>query len=275
MLTPVAAFWVLLVWLVAMGAAIGSFLNVVVYRLPLGLSLVYPPSRCPKCGNHIAWYDNVPVLGWIVLRGRCRQCHNPISSRYPIVEAFTALMFGAVAVVEFPYMGRIGFYGLYPYHMLLLCTLLCAALIEYDGNRVPWRLFAPALIVGIIAPLIWPALRPICGGHEALWWNNLPGWLQGCLSGLAGLIVGAIWALLALRTLGSTYAKGLSFGLLCVGVFLGRQIVTDVAAGIILLVAPMWLLGFLSFLRRIPGTVILGIIILSWIIVGQPIFLFY
>ena len=82
------------------GGAVGSFLNVVVYRLPLGISMVYPPSHCPKCGKPIRWYDNVPILGWIVLRGRCRQCGNPISVRYPMVEAMTATMFAVVAVVE-------------------------------------------------------------------------------------------------------------------------------------------------------------------------------
>ena len=94
------AAWFIVVWLIVVGAAVGSFLNVVVYRLPLGISLVHPPSHCPKCGKRIPWYDNVPVLGWIMLRGRCRQCHNPISARYPMVEAITAAMFGAVAVVE-------------------------------------------------------------------------------------------------------------------------------------------------------------------------------
>ncbi|MGB3297314.1 MAG: prepilin peptidase, partial [Phormidesmis sp.] len=66
-----------------LGAAVGSFLNVVIYRLPAGLSLVYPPSRCPRCETRLKPYDNVPVLGWLWLKGRCRSCKLPIASRYP------------------------------------------------------------------------------------------------------------------------------------------------------------------------------------------------
>ena len=74
------------------GAIVGSFLNVVAYRLPRGESLSHPPSRCPQCGTPIKPYDNVPVLSWLVLRGRCRACGAPISARYPLVEAVTGLL---------------------------------------------------------------------------------------------------------------------------------------------------------------------------------------
>src|SRR6476659_5697267 len=87
----------LLVLTAALGLVVGSFLNVCIYRLPRGESLAHPPSRCPRCGKPLAWYDNVPVLGWLVRRGRCRQCHEPISIQYPIVEMITAL--AAVLVV--------------------------------------------------------------------------------------------------------------------------------------------------------------------------------
>jgi leader peptidase (prepilin peptidase)/N-methyltransferase len=86
----------LVVIAVVLGAIIGSFLNVVVWRVPRGESIVAPPSACPKCGHRIAWHDNVPVLSWLWLRGRCRDCHEPISPRYPIVEATTAVVFGVV-----------------------------------------------------------------------------------------------------------------------------------------------------------------------------------
>src|SRR5512146_1743482 len=80
-----------LVWM--LGAAVGSFLNVVIYRLPAGLSLLHPPSRCPKCHTPLRPYDNVPVLGWLWLRGKCRYCRAPIAARYPLIEAFTATLF--------------------------------------------------------------------------------------------------------------------------------------------------------------------------------------
>ena len=75
-----------------LGATLGSFLNVCVHRLPLRQSIVHPPSHCPACGARIAWFDNVPIVSWLVLRGRCRRCRSPISVRYPLVEAGTALI---------------------------------------------------------------------------------------------------------------------------------------------------------------------------------------
>ena len=78
-----------------LGAIVGSFLNVVAYRLPRGESLLHPPSACPACGTPIKPYDNVPVLGWLWLRGKCRACGAPISPQYPIVEAVTGLLCAA------------------------------------------------------------------------------------------------------------------------------------------------------------------------------------
>src|SRR3954463_9445159 len=84
----------------AFGAVIGSFLNVVIHRLPRGESLVSPPSRCPGCEAEIKPYDNVPVLSWLLLRGRCRRCGAGISARYPAIEALTALAFAAVVAAR-------------------------------------------------------------------------------------------------------------------------------------------------------------------------------
>jgi len=83
-----------LVFFIVIGACVGSFLNVVIYRVPAGLSVVNPPSHCPKCDQRLAWRDNVPVLAWLWLRGRCRYCAAPISPQYPLIEASTALLFG-------------------------------------------------------------------------------------------------------------------------------------------------------------------------------------
>jgi len=86
-------------WVITVGACVGSFLNVVVYRLPLRKSLVHPPSHCPVCGHSIRWHDNVPVFGWLTLRGKCRDCRSPISVRYPCVEGFCGLFFGGVFIL--------------------------------------------------------------------------------------------------------------------------------------------------------------------------------
>jgi leader peptidase (prepilin peptidase) / N-methyltransferase len=133
----------------AFGGAVGSFLNVVVYRLPLGISLVHPPSHCPSCKQPIRWFDNVPVFGWIMLGGRCRNCRNPISVRYPLVEAATAAIFGGLALVENPLSLA------YACHLVWLCTLFCAGLIAIDGKRPPLKLFVPALVAGIVWIVAW------------------------------------------------------------------------------------------------------------------------
>src|SRR6185312_15214377 len=86
-----------LVFVFIFGLLLGSFANVVIYRLPKGENVAYPRSRCPKCRTMIAWYDNIPVLSWLILRGRCRHCGNPIAVRYPIVELLTGVVFLAIA----------------------------------------------------------------------------------------------------------------------------------------------------------------------------------
>jgi leader peptidase (prepilin peptidase)/N-methyltransferase len=81
------------------GLILGSFLNVCILRLPARQSIVHPPSRCPKCGEGVRWYDNIPVLSWLILRGRCRHCGNPISIQYPLVELATAVIWAGMAML--------------------------------------------------------------------------------------------------------------------------------------------------------------------------------
>ncbi len=125
-----------------LGATVGSFLNVVAYRLPRGLSVARPRSRCSSCGHPIKPYDNVPVLSWILLRGRCRQCKAPISARYPLVEAVTAALWALVVVVK----------GLDPDALLGLAfvTLLVpVTLIDLDHRIIPNKLLLVATPVGL------------------------------------------------------------------------------------------------------------------------------
>jgi leader peptidase (prepilin peptidase)/N-methyltransferase len=136
------------------GLIVGSFLNVVVYRLPIGESLVAPGSRCPSCGTAIKPYDNVPVLGWLVLRGRCRACRTAISSRYPLVEALTAVL--AVAVVLVKHSPRDLTLGL-----LLVAVLVPVALIDFDRRLIPNKITLPAAILAIAVGLaLAPAQMP-------------------------------------------------------------------------------------------------------------------
>jgi leader peptidase (prepilin peptidase) / N-methyltransferase len=125
------------------GAAIGSFLNVVIYRVPAGLSVLHPPSRCPHCMTAIRKRDNIPVLGWLRLRGRCAQCKAPVSRRYPVVEAFT----GALFVVSY------GLFGLSVQtvgYWLFLSLLLALALIDFDTMTLPDGLMKTGVVSGLI-----------------------------------------------------------------------------------------------------------------------------
>jgi leader peptidase (prepilin peptidase)/N-methyltransferase len=124
------------------GAAIGSFLNVVAYRLPRRESLIHPPSKCPGCGTAIKAYDNIPVLGWLLLRGRCRECGIHISARYPVVEAVTAVL--AVAVV----LTRHGAHDV-ALGLTLVFVLVPVALIDLDHRIIPNLITGPAAVLAI------------------------------------------------------------------------------------------------------------------------------
>ncbi len=136
----------LVVWLGLLGLVIGSFLNVVIARVPLEQSVVKPRSRCPRCGYTLAWFDNVPVLSWLWLRGRCRQCKLPIPIRYPLVELLTALLFVAC-------WRRFGWdYPLAP--ALMLVTLLVPlAFIDADHWILPFELTLPGIALGVLMSL--------------------------------------------------------------------------------------------------------------------------
>jgi leader peptidase (prepilin peptidase)/N-methyltransferase len=125
-----------------LGAVIGSFLNVVVWRLPRGESLVRPRSRCPQCETPIRPHHNVPVLAWLALRGRCADCAAPIPARYPLTEALTAALF--VAVVAATGADRDAILGL-----LLVSVLVPIALIDLDHRRIPNVITGPAALVAV------------------------------------------------------------------------------------------------------------------------------
>ncbi|HEX9109075.1 MAG TPA: prepilin peptidase, partial [Longimicrobiales bacterium] len=130
------------VWVVLVGATIGSFLNVVIARVPAGQSVVRPRSRCPRCGAQIAWHDNIPIVSWFALRGRCRACRGPISFRYPLVEAAVA----AAAVVAFLHHGltaaALG-------ELVMVALLVALALIDLDTWQLPHALTVPLIAMGL------------------------------------------------------------------------------------------------------------------------------
>jgi leader peptidase (prepilin peptidase) / N-methyltransferase len=126
-----------------LGLAVGSFLNVVVWRVPRGESVITPPSHCPVCEHPVRPRDNVPVLSWLLLRGRCRDCSNPISLRYPLVELGTSAVFVVLTI-------RIGFSAELPAYLYLGAIGVALALIDIDVKRLPNVIVLPSYIVSAV-----------------------------------------------------------------------------------------------------------------------------
>jgi leader peptidase (prepilin peptidase) / N-methyltransferase len=154
------------------GLIVGSFLNVVIYRVPRKESIVSPRSACPTCDIPIAPRDNVPILSWLYLRGRCRNCHSSISMRYPLVEAATAGLFAGVAA-------RIGFSWTLPAYLVLAAGLLALACTDMEHLLLPKRIVYPVL--GLFGALL--VVAAAITGH----WHNL------FVAGISGAVWFAIF----------------------------------------------------------------------------------
>jgi len=169
----------------ALGASVGSFINVVVYRLPAGLSILWPPSRCPRCLNQLKAYDNVPVFGWISLRGRCRYCKSKISPRYPVVEGITGIIFLLVFLVFKASTFTIGYWA--------FCSwLLALSLIDLDTMTLPNALTKSGLVVGILFQMVVGFLPE--ASYVAL--------VNHLMMGIVGAVLG-LWLFDAIAMLGS------------------------------------------------------------------------
>ena len=207
--------WLLVVCTATVGLVIGSFLNVVIWRVPRGESVVRPPSHCPGCGHEIRPRDNVPVLSWLLLRGRCRDCGTGISVRYPLVEAGTAVVFGVLTLAiglepdlpAFLYLGAIG---------------VALAMIDIDVKRLPNAIVLPSYPVAA-------ALLTVAAAVDGRWDDLLR-------AGLGMVALYAFYFLLAL-----VYPAGMGFGDVklagILGLYLGWLGWAEVVTG-----------GFLGFL---------------------------
>ena len=195
------------VYAAVLGLIVGSYLNVLIYRLPLGISTVFPRSRCPHCGTAIRAYDNVPVLSFLLLRGRCRQCGARISWRYPAVEAATAVLFLACFL-------RFGISLQAPVAALFCALMLALTMIDYDHMILPDKLTWPGIALGIL-------LQPFVGWTR-LWpgpWGAVAGAVLGAALG-AGILL-AVWIAWYLWR----HEEGMGLGdvkmLAAIGAFLG------------------------------------------------------
>ncbi len=182
--------WLAAIWFCVLGGCIGSFMNVVVYRLPAGMSLTYPRSRCPNCQHVIRVRDNLPVLGWLLLKGRCRDCQVTIAMRYPIVEGIVAAVFLVFWWADiWQLQNRIASVDvrltLFVIHALLFSTIFCVALMDLDGHSVNVALFLPCLIGLVASNWSSPVTARLLQGDQ-MWVNPL---LGGVLGGVIGLLV--------------------------------------------------------------------------------------
>ena len=175
----------------AFGTFIGSFLNVVIYRVPRGKSIVAPPSACGACGHEVRPYDNIPLISWLVLRGKCRDCAAPISVRYPLVELAGAVAFGLVAWRFLPeVIAASGAAALVAGILQLVAYLYFAAisialaLIDLDVHRLPNVIVLPAYLVGLA----------LLGGAAALTGS----WQPLLVGALGALALGGLYLVLAL-----------------------------------------------------------------------------
>ncbi|MEN1973973.1 prepilin peptidase [Cellulomonas sp. P4] len=218
---------------VVLGLLVGSFLNVVVWRVPRGASVVSPPSACPACGTRIRARDNVPVVSWLVLRGRCRDCAAPISARYPLVEAGTGALFGLAA-------WWVGWDWVLPAVLYVAGLAVALALIDLDVRRLPDALVLPSYPV-LVALLVlasaspggtsdWPVLgRSLLGAAAfalayGLIWVVYPGGMglgDVKLAGLLGLLLGWFgWGAVVV----GFFAAFLLAGLVVLGLLAARRI---------------------------------------------------
>jgi leader peptidase (prepilin peptidase) / N-methyltransferase len=177
-----------------LGACVGSFLNVVIYRLPAGISLLWPPSRCPKCGHKLGLTENIPILGWLMLRGRCRHCHTSISVRYPLVETFTALMWLAT-------FWRFGATWQMSGYCLLLAWLIALAAIDLDTMTLPNPLTSSGLVLGVV-------FQTFLGYQET---QTIAGAVQYFIGSIGGMVLG-IWIYDIIQILGTLLMGQLAQG---------------------------------------------------------------
>src|SRR5262249_36287585 len=152
--------------LFAVGAVVGSFLNVCIYRIPWQKSVIWPASHCPRCLSAITARDNIPVVSWLALRGEGRNCGLPIAARYPRIEALVGLLFAGVYVTDVVF-GRPIPWGALPasvpvalvYHATLVALLVAATFIDYDLTIIPDQITLPGMLIGVGLGTLFPDIR--------------------------------------------------------------------------------------------------------------------
>ncbi len=241
------------------GACIGSFLNVCIYRIPRDESIVRPRSHCPACGTQIAWYDNIPILSYIVLRAKCRHCKAPISSRYTVVEALTAFLFLAIWL-------KYGWSPLSPIYMLVTGGLILATFVDLEHMIIPDRISIGGMLAGLILSAAFPALHGEIRAVDGVIASGI-----GLLTGAGSLWLVAIFGKMAFKKdamgLGDVKLLG------AIGAFMGWQgvLFTVMVSSLAGTVVGLFFIvtGRHEWQSRIPYGPYLALAAVIWIIWGM------
>jgi len=265
------------------GALIGSFLNVVIHRVPLEESIVFPNSRCPSCGGVIAFYDNIPVVSYLVLRAKCRHCKERISFRYPAVELLTAALFTAVAWHD-------GLSVALPFDLVFVSALLALVFIDAEHMILPNVITYPGIVFAVIARIAIPYLSGT--SH----FDDIPSLSQGALANmpfwvtsLTGALIGALLGGGSLWLMGWTWEKlrgieAMGLGdvkmMFMVGAYLGWRltiltIFVGVLTGSIIGIALMARQGQRNMQMLLPFGVFLGLGAIAALLFGVPLVEWY
>ncbi len=184
---PLNGHFIFLLYSFAVGACVGSFLNVVIYRLPAGRSIVSPPSSCPKCGARIRWYDNIPLLSYLLLGGRCRNCREPIPLRYPLVEFLTALLFGFLyAVDRTDLFGEAAPVSVFLVHCAFAAALVAVTFIDFDHKIIPNEISVGGTVVALVLSALMPGRLAPVPDFLSAWPPPLAGLGTSLLGGATG-----------------------------------------------------------------------------------------
>lgn len=173
-------------WIFGLGLVIGSFLNVCIHRIPEGISIVWPSSKCVYCNKRIVWYDNIPVLSYLFLRGKCRHCQHKISAQYPIVEFLTGivflLLFRSVLIVSG------GLICAYIFFIIFCCLLIVGSFVDLRLHIIPNEITYTGLILALIASLLCTGFHNL-NSSLGYFDNSANQWIASFLASLIGIFV--------------------------------------------------------------------------------------
>ena len=265
------------------GAIIGSFLNVVIHRVPIEKSIVFPNSRCPSCGGAIAFYDNIPVLSWVMLGAKCRSCKERISFRYPAVELLTAALF--VGVVW-----HTGLSAALPFELIFASVMLALVFIDAEHMILPNVIAYPGIVLVVIARIAIPYLTgtPHFDDIPSLQHGALADMPIGVVS-LAGALIGALIGGGSLWLMGWTWEKlrgieAMGLGdvkmMFMVGAYLGWRltiltIFVGVLSGSVIGIMLMARKGERNMQMLLPFGVFLGLGAVAALLFGAPLVEWY